>query len=316
MSFKLSKSGRYLIAIALAVAALGIGRLFPPAGDGETSILLLLAAVVVSTGICGWRAGLLTTTLCASGHVFLQVISASDLMSESVRLTVFLSLALLILTLAVLRQEAEESLSRSETQLRAILEYSLDPIGVSRKGVHVFVNPAYLRMFGYQHAGELIGQSVLGIIAPDERPAIERRIERRARGESADSVYETRGVRSDGSQIDMEVHVSTYSLNGERFSLVILRDVTERKQAFREKENLITELRAALSKVKTLSGLLPTCAGCRKIRDDAGQWQDMENYISEHSNAGFSHGLCPSCAERLYPEVFGPQETAQLSARH
>jgi hypothetical protein len=87
----------------------------------------------------------------------------------------------------------------------------------------------------------------------------------------------------------------------------MVRDITERKRALREKEMLINELREALSKVKTLGGLLPTCAGCRKIRDEDGEWHDMESYISAHSEAGFSHGLCPACAERLYPEVFGPE---------
>lgn len=307
---------RYALAALAAAVALGLSWVIPPIGDGETSLLLMLSAVVVSAWTCGWRAGLLTTALCAAGHVSLLLIAGPDFLFESVRLTVFFVSALLILGLAILRQEAEDSLVSSETQLRAILENSLDPIGVSRKGIHCFVNPAYLRMFGYQRAEELLGQSVLKVIAEDERAAIQSRVERRSRGETIESSYETRGLRTDGSQIEMEVHVSTYRLKGELFSLVIVRDITERKRALREKEALIAELRDALSKVKTLSGLLPTCAGCRKIRDEDGEWHEMENYIADHSDAGFSHGLCPGCAERLYPEVFGPEGTAPLAARH
>ena len=306
---------RYALAALAAAVALGLSWVIPPIGDGETSLLLMLSAVVVSAWTWGWRAGLLTTALCAAGHVSLLLIAGPDFLFESVRLTVFFVLALLILGLSIVRQEAEDSLVSSETQLRAILENSLDPIGVSRNGIHRFVNPAYLRMFGYQRAEELLGQSVLKVIAEDERAAILSRVERRSRGEAVESSYETRGLRTDGSQIEMEVHVSTYQLKGELFSLVIVRDITERKRALREKEMLIAELRAALSKVKTLSGLLPTCAGCRKIRDDDGEWHDMENYITDHSNAGFSHGLCPGCAERLYPEVFGPEGSAPLAAR-
>ena len=64
------------------------------------------------------------------------------------------------------------------------------------------------------------------------------------------------------------------------------------------------ELEAALSQVKRLSGLLPICASCKKIRDDQGYWQDVAVYIQDHSEAELSHGLCSDCAKRLYPELF------------
>ena len=67
-----------------------------------------------------------------------------------------------------------------------------------------------------------------------------------------------------------------------------------------EREKLIEELHAALAKVKVLSGFLPICSSCKKIRDDKGYWQQIECYISEHSEAEFSHGICPDCAKRLY----------------
>jgi len=60
---------------------------------------------------------------------------------------------------------------------------------------------------------------------------------------------------------------------------------------------------AALTEVRTLKGLLPICAGCKKIRDEEGQWQPLEKYVSLHSNAEFSHGLCDECIQRLYPEL-------------
>jgi len=62
-------------------------------------------------------------------------------------------------------------------------------------------------------------------------------------------------------------------------------------------------LEAALSQIKTLSGLLPICAACKKIRDDQGYWNQIENYIRDHSEARFSHGICPECARKLYPEL-------------
>lgn len=72
----------------------------------------------------------------------------------------------------------------------------------------------------------------------------------------------------------------------------------------KEREELINELQAALARVKTLSGLLPICASCKKIRDDAGYWQQVEVYIRDHADVEFSHGLCPECAKKLYPDFF------------
>jgi hypothetical protein len=71
-----------------------------------------------------------------------------------------------------------------------------------------------------------------------------------------------------------------------------------------EREKLIEELRDALSKVKLLSGFLPICASCKKIRDDKGYWRQIEAYIRDHSEAEFSHGVCPECARKLYPDFF------------
>jgi hypothetical protein len=75
----------------------------------------------------------------------------------------------------------------------------------------------------------------------------------------------------------------------------------QRKWYEEERERLLLEREAALLQVKQLSGLLPICSGCKKIRDDHGYWQQIESYIQEHSEADFSHGLCPECLEKLYP---------------
>ncbi len=77
-----------------------------------------------------------------------------------------------------------------------------------------------------------------------------------------------------------------------------------RRQVEEEREKLIIELREALAKIKTLRGLIPICASCKKIRDDKGYWNQLEAYIQKHSEAEFTHGICPECAEKLYPEVY------------
>jgi PAS domain S-box-containing protein len=84
----------------------------------------------------------------------------------------------------------------------------------------------------------------------------------------------------------------------------VVKDISEKKRAELERETLIAELREALSRVKTLSGLLPICASCKRIRDDRGSWNPIEVYIHDRSNAQFSHGICPDCARKLYPDYF------------
>ncbi len=84
----------------------------------------------------------------------------------------------------------------------------------------------------------------------------------------------------------------------------VARDISQQKLAEQEKEKLIADMQSALSKVKQLSGFLPICASCKKIRDDQGYWNQIESYIRDHSEAEFSHGICPECAKKLYPKEY------------
>jgi hypothetical protein len=82
-----------------------------------------------------------------------------------------------------------------------------------------------------------------------------------------------------------------------------IRDITAAKLSEQERERLIKELQDALAEVRTLSGFLPICSSCKKIRDDTGYWNQIEAYISKHTQADFSHSLCPKCAKKLYPDL-------------
>ncbi|HOG17157.1 MAG: C4-dicarboxylate transport transcriptional regulatory protein DctD [Syntrophaceae bacterium PtaU1.Bin231] len=82
-----------------------------------------------------------------------------------------------------------------------------------------------------------------------------------------------------------------------------LRYAVERFHNLQEKEKLIRELREALDKVKTLSGLLPICAKCKNVRTDDGYWMQVESYLNTYSGLHFTHSLCPACIRNLYPEL-------------
>lgn len=80
-----------------------------------------------------------------------------------------------------------------------------------------------------------------------------------------------------------------------------LLGIKERKKAEMEKDATIFELKKAIDEIKILKGFIPICANCKKVRDDAGYWQQIEVYIRDRSEAEFSHGICPDCAKQLYP---------------
>ena len=82
----------------------------------------------------------------------------------------------------------------------------------------------------------------------------------------------------------------------------------QRKIVEEEREKAIFEREKALEDTKILRGLLPTCASCKKIRDDNGHWNQIEVYIKQHSEANFSHGICPECARKLYPDVYKEED--------
>jgi PAS domain S-box-containing protein len=107
-------------------------------------------------------------------------------------------------------------------------------------------------------------------------------------------------TRRDRSLFPAEISVNILEGEDPRLCFFV-RDVTERKRAEEERELLITELQKALSEVKTLTGLLPMCASCKRVRDDGGYWNQIEAYFKTRSDVQFSHGLCPECITKLYP---------------
>ena len=193
----------------------------------------------------------------------------------------------------------------SPCSLAAIVESSDDAIiGKTLDGIVSTWNSGAERLYGYPR-DEAVGKPISFITPPgfpDDSSMILGKIKRGERVER----YETVRVRKDRMPVNVSLTVSPIKDSAGRITgaSAIARDITAGKRAEGERERLIEELKDALSKVKTLSGLIPICASCKKIRDDSGYWNQIESYIKEHSQAEFSHGICPECVQKLYPEVW------------
>lgn len=184
------------------------------------------------------------------------------------------------------------------------------PVGiviVDKDGRIVFFNGEAEKIFGYP-AEEVIGQPV-ELLQPEQfhhahvlqRENYLKKPSDRVMGHDR-NVF---GRRKDGSELPLEVGLSYIHSGSTVLVSAVVVDISRRKRVEAEREVLIGELQAALEKVKQLSGLLPICASCKKIKDDNGYWNQIESYIRDHSEAEFSHGICPDCAKKLYPELFG-----------
>jgi len=113
-------------------------------------------------------------------------------------------------------------------------------------------------------------------------------------------VFEWTHCKSDGTPFPVTITLSAMALNGKNLVMAIARDISQQKQAELGREKLLKALQKALENVKTLTGLLPICSNCKKIRDDKGYWNNLEEYIQKHSHVSFSHGICSECSDALY----------------
>jgi PAS domain S-box-containing protein len=187
--------------------------------------------------------------------------------------------------------------------MAAIVESSQDAIiGKMLDGTILSWNSGAEKMYGYT-PDEMKGRSMTILIPhyrPEELPQLYEKIRQ---GEKIDW-YETVRLRKDGKTIDVALTLSPIKDAAGKVVGVsaIERDISTRKREEEERVRLIGELTEALGNIKTLRGLLPICASCKKIRDDRGYWQKVESYISDHTQAEFTHGICPECLRRLYPE--------------
>jgi PAS domain S-box-containing protein len=121
---------------------------------------------------------------------------------------------------------------------------------------------------------------------------------------SKDDTQEFIVENKEGKSFVVEVSASNVTSSSGKLAgrMASFVDITKRKEIEADREKLIGKLQDALKKIKTLRGIIPICAACKKIRDDKGYWNQIEIYLKEHSEADFSHGICPECVKKLYPD--------------
>lgn len=199
---------------------------------------------------------------------------------------------------AIEKHQTASALRESEERYRRLVEYAPDAILVHGGGLFLYANGAALRLFGADRPDQFVGRTVISIVHPDCRETVEERIRQLEETTIANSPREQRMVRFDGTPVDVEATGIRIVYRGKPAVQVILRDITERKRLREELTDKVAQLSAALAKVKQLEGIIPICMYCKKIRDDEESWQQLEKYITEHSEAFFSHGICPECFEK------------------
>jgi PAS domain S-box-containing protein len=197
------------------------------------------------------------------------------------------------------------SITRVREEQQLLLDHTRDFIfRHDPVGVITYVSPAVERITGYPPEEWLVHYTRHYTDNPVNeygRHITDEMLESGAPGPH----YIVEVKHKDGGTVWLEVSKQPYFVNGRVAGIIgAARDITKRIGLEKEREKLISELREALAGIRTLKGLLPICSSCKKVRDDKGYWNQIEAYVSEHSEAEFTHGICPECAQKLYPGYY------------
>ena len=218
------------------------------------------------------------------------------------------------------RRQAEAKLQHQLLLTQAILhsaDYAI--VTTDQAGIIRSFNSAAERMLGYS-AEEVIGRTSPALWRDPQELAERVKVLSQQLGRPITSPVEAMAalvqikeveesewtfMRKDGSRFVAFSVISGLTDDRGRHSgfVGIFRDITAQKTLEIEREKLIKELQQALAEVKTLSGLIPICGWCKKIRNDSGYWQSVEHYIVAHSGATFTHGMCPDCSHKFKTEI-------------
>jgi PAS domain S-box-containing protein len=169
------------------------------------------------------------------------------------------------------------------------------------------INKKGCEILGYDEK-EIVGKNWFDNFVPErDRSSGKAILEKMIAGDTAASEFFEKSILiRNGEERIVQWHNTALTDNAGNIFATLSSgtDITDRKLMEQEREKIISELQESISRVKVLSGMLPICASCKKIRDDKGYWNMLEVYIRDHSEADFSHGVCPECMKKLYPEYY------------
>jgi len=180
--------------------------------------------------------------------------------------------------------------------------YDFAPVGyltLARDGALLQVNLTGARMLGVERS-RLLNRPFRSLVAEDSRADLNDFLAKVFASQAKKSC-EIALLQEKSIVRPLYIRIEALASGGGPECRAAFVDVTELHQFEAEHILLIRELQETLRKVRTLSGLLPICASCKKVRNDKGYWEQIEVYIRNHSEADFSHGICPECLARLYP---------------
>ncbi len=201
----------------------------------------------------------------------------------------------------------ENRLRESENRYRKLFEsspYGILLIDLEARAL-VNINPAALEMYGMTFK-QIYSTSFKQLFCMNIMELIDRGIHNDEKNAGIAQLFEGSIFPLDRPALSVEVHGLPLNYENNRYLQLTIINISQRKSAEEEKLRLIAKLTQSLLKVKKLSGLLPICSCCKKIRNDEGYWEQVEGYIEANSEASFSHGLCPQCAHNLYPDIVPP----------
>jgi len=196
------------------------------------------------------------------------------------------------------KKEAEQLLNNEVVQRRILVDQSRDGIVIlDQEGKVYEANRRFAAMLGY--TVEEVQQ--LCVWDWDFQWSKARLLEMLRKVDETGDHFETVHKCKDGTLFEVEISTNGAVYQNRKLVFCVCRDITERKRSEDERKQLIQELQTALAEVKTLRGIIPICTQCKKIRDDDGYWQRVEQYIEARSEVLFTHGICEECAKKLYP---------------
>lgn len=238
--------------------------------------ILMLVSRIVYNGIHGHDVGVSQDTLLIN---LFFILAALEVLEGTVFLILNMQRSELLLS------KSNKQLVESENRFHSLSDAAFEGVAIIENDKVIEVNTSFVTMYGFEEASEIIGRTFSDFIPVNKFERVMRRL-----NAEENEPYESEGLKRDRSIFPVEYNGKPFEYKNTQLRIVAVRDVSRQKAA--EKE------------IKDLKGILPLCSYCNKIKDESGNWEKVDQYIQENSQADVSHSLCPTCLEQNYPNEY------------